>query len=119
MKLTRQLGSLASLPALALALGSMTACAADVYPPTVGGYATVSAGDVPADVYAYPHLAYDGGNAYLVSGTWYYPTARGWVRLRHESPELARFRWEHRGFVRPAPPAAVGRPPPPGYAYPR
>jgi hypothetical protein len=114
MKLTRPLGSIA----LVAMLGSMTACAADVYPPTVGGYETAYAGDVPADVYEYPHVAYEGGNAYLVGDRWYYPTARGWVRLHHESPELARYRAEHRGFVRPAAPAEMQRPAPPGYAYP-
>src|SRR5690348_3632066 len=109
MKFSRPLGPFALAILLA---ASMTACAAEVYPPTAPGYATLYAGDVPADIYDYPHVAYEGGVAYLVADTWYYPTARGWVRLRHESPELARYRAYNRGYVRPAPPAPMARPAP-------
>jgi hypothetical protein len=118
------------LATLALA-GALTACAADVYPPSVGGYATVSVDTVPPDIYAYPHVAYEGSNAYLVNDTWYYPTPRGWVKLHHESPELARYRADYR----PAPPREERRedprapevrrvepertaPAPPAYSYP-
>lgn len=102
MKLIRPFRRVCALPAVGvLALsGALCACAADVYPPSVGGYATVSVDTVPQDVYAYPHVAYEGSNAYLVNGAWYYPTARGWVKLRHESPELSRYRNNYR----PAPP---------------
>lgn len=115
-----------ALPALfVVAVGGLAACSADVYPPSVGGYATVSVDTVPPDIYAYPHVAYEGSNAYLVRDNWYYPTARGWVRLRREPPELARYRVNYR----PAPPREEVRPPevrrveperraPPAYSYP-
>jgi hypothetical protein len=93
------------------------------YPPYVGGYATIYADTVPVDVYAYPHVWYDGGYAYLVNDEWYYPTAHGWVVLREEPPTLYQYR---RQFVQQAPPAypyygpgyAPRTAPPPQYGYP-
>ena len=40
--------------ARAALLLALSACTVRTYPPTIGGYTTVSAGDVPADIYAYP-----------------------------------------------------------------
>jgi hypothetical protein len=112
------------LRALALAVGlASSACAARVYPPTVGGYATVYADSVPPDITTYPHVAYEGGNAYLVDGRWYYPSGGGWVVLREEPPVLYGYRsryvqhappaYEYRRYPgRYAPPAQYGYPPP-------
>lgn len=83
------LGMLAAPALLGLAL---TGCAVEAEPPAVGGYATVYATDVPPDVYAYPHVYYDGGYAYLVGDQWYYPYAGRWVVLRSEPPALYRYR---------------------------
>jgi hypothetical protein len=46
----------------------------------------------PADVTVYPHVWYDGRWVYLVQGSWYAPTAQGWIILRDEPRELGRFR---------------------------
>jgi hypothetical protein len=58
----------------------------------VGGSATVYADRVPPDIYAYPRVYYEGDYAYLVGERWYYPSRHGWVVLRHEPPELYRYR---------------------------
>jgi hypothetical protein len=91
----------------------------------VGGYATVYAEAVPADIDAYPHVYYGGAYAYLVGDDWYYPTGGGWVVLRGEPPELYQYRARYyaarpyyggryyRGY-NVAPPAPVA----PQYAYP-
>jgi hypothetical protein len=79
--------------AVALAAGiGISGCAADVYPPTVGGYTTVYATNAPPDMTAYPRFAYAGGYAYLVGNRWYYPSGRRWVVLREEPPQLYRYR---------------------------
>jgi len=46
-------------------------------PPTVSGYEVAEARAVPVDIERYPHVAYNGQDAYLVGGLWYYPTATG------------------------------------------
>jgi hypothetical protein len=99
---------------LGMALSGMSAgCAVRTYPPTVGGYATVYTETVPDNIYAYPHVWYDGGYAYLVGSSWYYPSGGRWVLLRQEPPELYRYR---SNYVQQAPPAYgdPGR----GYSYP-
>lgn len=113
-----------------VALG-LSGCTVEAEPPAVGGYATVYAGAVPPDIYAYPHVYYDGGYAYLVGDQWYYPYGEQWVVLRREPPVLYRYRlgyarggfyggyrsgYYHPYSARPrvnvAPPAYYGRPPP-------
>lgn len=109
---------------------AQSGCAVEAEPPALGGYATVYAADVPPDIYAYPHVYYDGGYAYLVGDQWYYPYADRWVVLRSEPPALYRYRVGYgrgyyyggyrgygRRYYRPgvyvAPPARhYGRPPP-------
>jgi hypothetical protein len=109
--------------ALLATLAGLPACVARVYPPTVGGYATVYADSVPPDIYAYPRVAYGGGYAYLVDGAWYYPSSGGWVVLQGEPPELYRYRTTYVQQAPPAygpyyrgrtyaPPAQYGYPPP-------
>jgi hypothetical protein len=112
--------------ALLSALVGLPGCTVRTYPPAVAGYATVYAGDVPVDIYAYPHVYYDGSYVYLVGDRWYYPTERGWVVLRGEPPQLYRYRTTYvqrapsaypgyyRGYERRqyAPPAPYGYPPP-------
>jgi len=100
--------------------GAIAACSVDAYPPSVGGYATTSAdaNSVPPDIYSYPHVAYEGSNAYLVNDAWYYPTARGWVRLHHESPELSRYRAHYRGATAPEVRRVQPEPRSPAYSYP-
>jgi hypothetical protein len=107
-------GFVALLGALALAPGC-------IGPPSVAGFATIYPETVPANVYAYPHVWYEGSYAYLVGNRWYYPTTSGWVVLRSEPPELYRYRstWGYprgpvdygRTYRQAAPPA------PPPYEY--
>jgi hypothetical protein len=113
--------------ALAMAAACAAAgCAAEVYPPTVGGYTTVYAASVPPDMAVYPRVAYAGNYAYLVGNRWYYPAGSRWVVLQPEPQPLYRYRTTtyvqapvYRPPVyRPAPPppASPGpyyRPPPP------
>ncbi len=101
MNPTRTLGPVVLLAALA----GLPACAARVYPPTVGGYATVYADSVPPDIYAHPHVYYEGSYAYLVGDTWYYPSSGGWVVLTREPAPLYRYRST---YVQHAPPAYRG-----------
>ena len=113
-----RLGLAAPLGSLALlaALGTLSGCVARVGPPAVGGYATVYADSVPANVYSYPHVWYGGGYAYLVGDQWYYPSSGGWVVLREEPQELYRYRSTY-GY--PGGPGYYGRTyrqaPPPAY----
>jgi hypothetical protein len=108
--------------ALAGALAPLVPLAGCVQtPPAVGGYATDYAESVPPDIYAYPHVWYDGGYAYLVGERWYYPSRSGWVVLRAEPAPLHRYRAEYRirgwpGYGRTYPQAA---PPAYGPSYPR
>lgn len=121
---------------LAIPVGlALSGCTVEAEPPAVGGYATLYAQDVPPDIYAYPHVYYDGGYAYLVGDQWFYPYAGRWVVLRREPPALYRYRvgygrglyyggyggHGYRGYYQPgvnlAPPAAppahyYGQPPP-------
>jgi len=113
----RALAAVAALGAVVAASG----CAADVYPPTVGGYATVYATNVPPDMTAYPRVAYDGGYAYLVGNRWYYPSRDRWLVLREEPPQLYRYRTTYVAppVYRPAPVYAPRQyAPPPQYSYP-
>jgi hypothetical protein len=119
MKLIRPFTALSVLAMTA----AISACSAEPYPPYVGGYATVNADTVPPDIYTYPHVAYEGSNAYLVNDAWFYPTPRGWVRLRHESPQLARYHADYRAASRPVPepprePNVPRTPRSPAYSYP-
>jgi hypothetical protein len=112
-----------SAAALAAAV-AVSGCAAEVYPPPVGGSTTVYATSIPPDMSLYPRVAYAGGYAYLVGNRWYYPHGNRWLVLRQEPPELYRYRTTtlvappvYRtapGYVpRPyAPPAQYGYPPP-------
>jgi hypothetical protein len=86
--LAPSIGTIAVLAALA----SLPACAIRAAPPIVGGYATFYAQTVPANIYAYPHVWYEGGYAYLVGDRWFYPSSGGWVVLRGEPAPLYRFR---------------------------
>lgn len=81
------LGMLAAPVALGL-----SGCAVEAEPPVLGGYATLYATDVPPDIYAYPHVYYGDGYAYLVGDQWYYPYAGRWVVMRSEPPALYRYR---------------------------
>jgi hypothetical protein len=122
MQLTGPLGSIALFAALA----GLPACAVRAYPPAVGGYATVYADGVPTDIYAYPHVPYEGGSAYLVGDRWYYPTGGGWVVLAGEPPELYRYRTTYvqqapptyRGYYRSYEPRQYAPPAPAPYGYP-
>lgn len=78
----------------------------------VYGYPTVYAEVAPADLTVYPRVYYRGAYAYLVEGTWYYPTARGWIVFSQEPVELYRYR------TRYLPPERRGEPYR-GYGYPR
>jgi hypothetical protein len=107
--------------AVLAALAALPACAVRVRPPIVGGYATFYADTVPVDIYAYPHVWYEGGYTYLVGDRWFYPTASGWVILRSEPAPLFRYRaslgWRGtpaygRTIRQAAPPAYRGLPPP-------
>ena len=107
--------------AVLAALATLPACAFRAEPPVVGGYATVYADTVPADIYGYPHVWYEGGYAYLVGDRWFYPSTSGWVVLRGEPAPLYRYRayYGYRGgpaygrtIRQPAPPAYRGYPPP-------
>jgi hypothetical protein len=112
-----------SVLALAAAVG-VSGCAAEAYPPPVGGYTTVYATNVPPDMTVYPRVGYAGGYAYLVGNSWYYPSGNRWLVLRQEPPELYRYRTTtlvatpvYRappGYVprQYAPPAQYGYPPP-------
>jgi hypothetical protein len=120
MYLARPLGSIALLATLIGVAG----CAVDPYPPTVGDASNYSDG-VPADVYAYPHVSYAGGYAYLVRNQWYYPSEGRWVLLRREPPTLYRYRVN---YGQRSAPAYPGYPrgydrwryvPPTEYGYPR
>src|SRR5262249_51543907 len=110
---------------------ALSGCAVEAEPPFVGGYATVYAAGVPPDIYAYPHVYYQGSYAYLVGDQWYYPYSGRWVELRSEPPALyryrigyprggyygGRFRRYYQPGVNVAPPAApparyYGQPPP-------
>jgi hypothetical protein len=86
----------------ALAVAASAGCEAEAYPPEVGGYSTAYVDTVPPDIYAYPHVWFSGGYAYMVGNNWYYPNRGRWVRLRREPPELSRYRAQY-GNVRPAP----------------
>ncbi len=120
------MNSLRTIRAIAVAAFAaigVSACAAEVYPPTVGGYTTAYATNVPPDMTAYPRVAYAGDYAYLVGNSWYYPSGHRWVVLRSEPPELYRYRTT---YVAPpvyraapvytprqyAPPAQYSYPPP-------
>jgi hypothetical protein len=116
--LAAPLGTIAVLAGLA----SLPGCVVRAGPPAIAGYATVYAQTVPDDIYAYPHVWYEGSYAYLVGGLWYYPTGRGWVVLRSEPPPLYRYRSAYgypgspaygRTYRQAAPPAySPGYPPP-------
>ena len=87
------------LPCVAMTFG--TGCAARVYsgsapagayPAPVEDDAIVYVDTVPPNIEAYPHYAYDGGDAYYVEGRWYRRGPRGWGYYRQEPPQLARQR---------------------------
>jgi hypothetical protein len=90
------------LAALVATLAAAPIACAPAYPPTVGGYATVYADDVPSNIYAYPHVYFDRSYAYLVRDRWYYPSTGGWVVLRTEPPQLYRYRSTYRQEAPPA-----------------
>ena len=106
--------------AAACALGALgaTGCEA-TFTPVEPGFAVVGGGVVapatlvPADVWTYPRVYFDGGYVYLVNGLWYQPTPRGWVVYRREPVELARQRTRI-----DAAPRSRALPRAPAYAYP-
>jgi hypothetical protein len=75
--------------------------------------AVIAATVIPGDIWAYPHVYFGGTYVYLVDGSWYRPTPRGWVVYRREPVELSRERT--RIYAAPGPPARRA----PGYGYPR
>ena len=113
---TRKFGLIAGLAALfggAVALSGCYATAgAEVPSAEVDvGVPVVQADVVPVTIETYPHVYYRGSYAYLVDGRWYYRSrARGWVIMREEPTELARYRATYVTRSRPARA--------PGYAYP-
>lgn len=46
----------------------------------------------PPDITTRPHLWYEDRWVYLVDGSWYAPTPRGWIILHDEPRELGRYR---------------------------
>jgi hypothetical protein len=86
----------------AVSLAAGAGCEAEAIPPDVGGYSTAYADSVPPDIYAYPHVWFSGGYAYMVGDNWYYPNRGRWVRLRREPPELRRYRAQYPA-MRPGP----------------
>lgn len=124
MTVARPIRPFAASFALGCALGAVVAvsgCAAE-YSPTVGGYSTVYAANVPPDMSVYPRVGYAGGYAYLVGNSWYYPNGARWVVLQQEPPPLYRYRMTYVAapVYRPAPPGYAPRQyaPPPQYGYP-
>jgi hypothetical protein len=95
----------------ALLLGCVGTLGAEGY--VVSGYPVVRARLVPVELNTYPRVYYRGAYAYLVDGTWYYPTDEGWVIFETEPPELQRYRLTYRR----ATPRYV--PPEPEYSFPR
>jgi hypothetical protein len=89
---TRGLARVLARLVTAAALAALPGCLVASEPPAVGGFATVYAQSVPADIYGYPHVWYEGGYAYLVGDRWYYPSSGGWVILRGEPAPLYRYR---------------------------
>jgi hypothetical protein len=92
--------------AAACALGA-TACEATITPATgvvAGGAIVTRVTNVPADIYAYPHVVFGGSYVYLVNGYWYRPTAQGWVVFRREPAELAQARVRIYASPRAVPP---------------
>jgi hypothetical protein len=121
-RIREHLGLVRLLAALAAPV-VLPGCLVASEPPFVGGYATIYATSVPPDIYAYPHVWFEGGYAYLVGNRWYYPASGGWVVLRGEPPTLFRYRQAYgwrgtpygaafRQAAPPAPPLAPTLPPP-------
>jgi hypothetical protein len=122
MMVARLLGS----TAVAVALALLPACAWEATTtPFIGGYATVYASTVPANIEVYPRVWYSDRYVYLVGDRWYAPAGRRWVMLRNEPPPLFRYRTAFRAAppppaaVRPSPPPPRWAPPPPRFGYPR
>jgi hypothetical protein len=67
----------------------------------------------PLDASQYPHVWYGDRWVYLIDGSWYAPTAQGWIILREEPRELGRYRsYYEPGPTRryaPSPPRERGR----------
>ena len=100
------LAALAFGIALAGCTGTVGARGAVVY-----GYPAVYADVQPAQLAAYPRTWYNGSYAYLIDGSWYYPTTQGWVVFQQEPAELRSYRTRYvpsRRYYRD-----------PGYGYPR
>ena len=53
----------------------------------------------PPDIHLYPHVFYEGGEAYYANGRWYRHGPRGWGYYRQTPPDLER----QRPFVQQAP----------------
>ncbi len=58
---------------------------------------------VPEDIWDYPRVYFNGTWVYLVDGSWYLPSPRGWYVYRREPVELARERTRIYRAPRPAP----------------
>jgi hypothetical protein len=85
------------------ALTALTACEATFTPGPLTATWDVGAEwyvEPPPDISVYPHVWYDGRWVYLVQGSWYAPTAQGWIILRDEPRELGRYRT----YYEPGPP---------------
>jgi len=63
--------------------------------PSMYGYSVVSASNVPMGIYDYPSYYWNGGYAYLVNNSWYYPTEAGWVVFQQEPYDLYRYRRQY------------------------
>jgi hypothetical protein len=106
---TRRIRSALCVAAIAAsAVAAPLGCEAEAVPPDIGGYSTAYVDTVPPNIYAYPHVWFSGGYAYMVGDNWYYPNRGRWVRLRREPPELSRYRAQY-GYARPAPASPATR----------
>lgn len=115
----RFLGWTASRAAALCLLGAaMTGCMASGGVDVVADYPVVEVDAVPVQITSYPHVYYEGSDAYLVDGRWYYRSHDRWVVFRREPSFLASYRVEYdrgRGrstTVYSAPPARPRRPHP-------
>lgn len=103
--------ALLALAGATMTLGCTTTGTVGAGGAVVYGYPAIYADVTPYELAGYPRLWYRGSYAYLIDGSWYYPTTTGWVVFREEPPELYRYRSRY-----VAPPRYYQ---PPGYGYPR
>ncbi len=98
---------------VALSVVGVTGCTATLRTmPNIGGYTVAAVDGVPYALDEYPRYYYGDRYAYLIDGSWYYPTNRGWVMFMEEPRPLAQYRMR----LQTAPPAT--RRPDVQYGYP-